>query len=103
MRTGSYAIDTLDKCASWNNADAPTTQLALEVAADCSITIKPITDLSCSDPGAVSGQTKLVPLTGTYNYTYNDLLIRAYYQTTQRIQMLLPTGVNGARCGVKMD
>lgn len=95
--TGSYAIPAYETCATWKTTGA--VMLALEVAADCSITIKPIGDTSCADPGAVSGQPKLVPLTsGNYAYTYNDLLIHAYYTGTKSIRTLLPTTDGGARC-----
>ncbi|PRW59428.1 serine threonine [Chlorella sorokiniana] len=85
-----YKPDIYAKCSSW--ASTPTLQLALEVAGDCSITIRPITDTSCSDPGAVSGQQIIGQAAGTtYQYTYNDLIIRAYYQTSTAIRTQLPT------------
>lgn len=95
--TGAYKPSLYDKCSSW--AGTPTLKLALEVAGDCSITIRPITDLSCSDEGASNTVSALVPrasngngvVSGKYTYTYNDLAIRAYYQTTTTIRSLLPT------------
>jgi len=106
--TGSYAINALDKCASWNSGTAGsiTTKLALEVAPDCSITIKPIGDASCADAGAVASQLALFPRTASangldadskYTYTYNDLLIRAYYTAENKIRTLLPSTDGGAR------
>lgn len=78
-------------CTSW--AGTPTLQLALLVNGDCSITVKPITDESCSDPGAVDGELVVgyKPDT-TYGYSYNDLVIRAYYQTPSAIRSLMPSG-----------
>lgn len=99
VSTGAFAIPAYDTCASWKIA-TPTLKLALEVAGDCSITIKPMADTSCADPGAVNGQTKLVPLSGTYGYTYNDLTIRAYYTSATTIRTLLPSTNGGARCAL---
>ncbi|PRW59245.1 von Willebrand factor type EGF andpentraxin domain-containing 1 Flags: Precursor [Chlorella sorokiniana] len=101
--TGSYAIDMLGKCDL--GIGSPTTKLALEVAADCSITIKPIGYAGCSDPGAVNGVLALFPQTlsqngldalSKYTYTYNDLTIRAYYASETTIRTLLPSTEGGA-------
>lgn len=99
----AFPIPALGACASWKagtigGASPPDLKLALEVAGDCSVTIKPIGDTSCADPGAVAGQTKPAPLSGTYGYTYNNLTMRAYYTSTKTLRMLLPSDAGGARC-----
>lgn len=92
---------------SWNTASA-SLQLSLYVAGDCSITIKPISDKTCSDPGANATALALQPRTGTnaangldvdgkYLYNYNDLVIHAYYSTKTAIRTLLPSTNGGAR------
>lgn len=75
--TGSYLPDAYTQCA-W--VSTTTLQLALAVSGDCSITVRPITSKACADEGQTS------------SYTYNDLLIRAYYYKRTEIRSLLPTG-----------
>lgn len=93
-----YGVPAWQKCATWQSGTV-TLMLALEVAGDCSINIKPIGDDTCSDPGAVLDAFKLTPLTTTekYTYTYNNLVMRAYYTSTTKIRSLLPSTVDGAR------
>ena len=100
-----YVIPAYRDCASWKTSTV-TLQLALEVAGDCSITIRPISDKSCADPGANKTTLALFPRTASqngmdanekYTYTYNDLLIRAYYTSTTTIRTLLPSTDGGAR------
>ena len=82
------------RSCSWKSG-SPTTQLALLINGDCSISIKPITDETCADPGAVAGQKVVgVKPDVTYGYTYNDLIVRAYYQTPSTIRSLMPAGVS---------
>lgn len=100
-RTGatlSYAVPMYDQCASWKTT--PTVKLSLYVNGDCSITIKPIGDPLCADPGAVDGENPLAPMTTAYDYTYNDLVVRAYYASTTSIRTLLPSTDGGARCAL---
>jgi hypothetical protein len=90
--TAAGGVPMWRTCTSW--AGTPTLQLALLVNGDCSISVKPITDESCSDPGAVAGEDVVgVTPAVTYGYTYNDLVIRAYYQTPKAIRSLMPSGV----------
>lgn len=111
VHTGNFLIPAYGQCSTWSagtgtgGADPPSLKLALEVAPDCSITVKPITDTSCADSGAVLANpavNKLYPLNTaqTYAYTYNSLLIRAYYTSTTSIRTLLPSDEAGARYGL---
>lgn len=107
---GSYAIPAYGQCATWTTGTV-TLQLALEVAGDCSITIKPIGDPTCSDPGASLNVAALFPTfkdgneyinglnadTGVYLYDYNTLTMRAYYASTTSISSLLPSSADGKR------
>ena len=102
---GSYAIPAYGQCATWTTGTV-TLQLALEVAGDCSINIKPIGDPTCSDPGANAGATPLFPFIAgqngvtalsKYTYDYNALTMRAYYTTTTSIRSLLPSAADGQR------
>lgn len=105
---GTFPIKIWSTCKSWSQA-TPTLslKLELEVAGDCSINIRPITDKTCSDPGAVEAALALFPRTASangldgqskYTYTYNDLKIRAYYTAADKIRTLLPSTSGGARC-----
>ena len=53
---------------------------------DCSVEASPISDPSCAEPG-----NKL-----DNSYTYADLTMRAYYQTTKTIRSLLPSAADAA-------
>lgn len=97
----TYEIKAYDQCTSWHttpaSGQAAAIQLSVYVNGDCSVTVSPITDTSCADGGAVSGATKLSPLSaGTYGYTYNELLLQAYYATPTSIRSLLPSTNGGA-------
>lgn len=92
-----YGIPAWQTCTTWKTGTIAL-QLVLEVAADCSVSIKPIGDASCADAGAVKDASKLYPYTsGTYGYTYNDLVIHAYYTSATTIRSLLPSTSGGAR------
>lgn len=102
----AFPVPALNACKSWrdgSNGGAPDLKLALAVADDCSVTIQPVGDKTCADPGAVAGTTALFPrLAGLsaadeYLYTYNDLTIRAYYIAAYKIRTLLPSSDGGAR------
>lgn len=96
-----FPIPALSSCTTWKagtKAGPPDLKLALEVAGDCSVDIKPIGDTFCADPLAVAGQAMPAPLSGTYSYSYRNLTMRAYYTSTNRVRMLLPPGDGGARC-----
>lgn len=49
---------------------------------DCSVDILPMSDTTCSEPGADG-------------YSYNGLAINAYYQSRTKIRSLLPTDADG--------
>lgn len=102
----AFPVPALNACKSWregSNGGAPDLKLALAVADDCSVTIQPVGDKTCADPGAVAGTAALFPhLAGLsaadeYLYTYNDLTIRAYYIAANKIRTLLPSSDGGAR------
>ncbi|PSC75114.1 multiple epidermal growth factor-like domains 6 [Micractinium conductrix] len=78
--SGSYEVKAHTKCTSWAQA-APTVrvQLALEVAEDCSIDIKPIADPACADTADATG------------HPYSNIVMRAYYATPTSIRSLLPS------------
>lgn len=107
--SASYAIKPYDQCASWHttpaSGKAATVQLSVLVNGDCSVTISPITDKTCADPGATDTVLALFPRTASingldanekYTYSYNDLLLRAYYTTPTSIRSLLPSDDGGA-------
>lgn len=105
--TTDYRIPAYGQCNSWANAaSAPALMLSVFVNNDCSVTISPIGDKTCSDPGANDGQTPLLPFTdgfygvdqGVYEYTYNDLLMHGYYASLTSIRSLLPADEAGSRC-----
>lgn len=109
LLSSSYAIKPYDQCDSWKAAPASGTaaavQLSLFVNGDCSVTISPISDKTCADPGATTTVLALNPWTantngvdgsGNYKYNYNDLLLRAYYTTPTSIRSLLPSTAGGA-------
>ncbi len=50
---------------------------------DCSVTITPIFDESCSEPGSTT-------------YNYNDLAIQGAYIDSTHIRTMLPTASTGA-------
>ena len=93
---GSYALPAYGQCASWRT-DSVTLQLALTVAGDCSITIRPITDTSCAKEGAVDGGNDPgAPTVSPANtYTYADLVMRAYYATTKTVRSVLSANSDG--------
>lgn len=74
--TGSYLPAVTDTCDGWGS----TLKLALDVEGDCSITVTPITDTSCAEPGATG---------------FNDLVVRAYYTTPTTIRSSLPSNAGG--------
>ena len=84
LAAGNYALPAYASCASWRTGSV-TLQLALAVAGDCSITIRPITDTACSEEGAVTGIR-------SSTYTYNNIVMRAYYTTTKTVRSLMPSG-----------
>ena len=75
----AYQAKAAATCTSWSDATPANRvlQLALTVAGDCSITIRPTTDTACAEQGAVG---------------YNDLTMRAYYATTNTVRSLMPSG-----------
>ncbi|KAI7844392.1 hypothetical protein COHA_002190 [Chlorella ohadii] len=102
----NFPIPLWNTCKSWSTAAGTLDlKLALAVADDCSITIRPISDKSCADSGAVKDVPALFPRTvntnglnadGNYTYTFNDLKIRAYYTSPTTIRTLLPSTNGGA-------
>ena len=106
----AFPIPALGACKSWRDgtkdgASPPDLKLALQVADDCSVTISPVADKTCADPGANAGVEALFPRTngtngldtsGKYSYSYNDLTIRAYYTASNKIRTLLPSSIGGA-------
>ncbi len=108
--SNSYAIAPYKQCASWNSGPpaagtSAALQLSLFVEGDCSVTVSPISDKTCSDPGANTTTAALNPWTastngvdasGNYAYTYNDLLLRGYYTTPKAIRSLLPSDASGS-------
>lgn len=103
-----YRIPIYETCTSWATAaTTPTLQLSVYVSADCAVTIRPIGDPLCADAGATEGEVPLKPLPATpYSYSYNDLVIHAYYATPTSIRTLLPSNSTaGSRhaAGLGMD
>lgn len=106
-----FPIPAVTACKSWRDgtkggANPPDVKLALQVADDCSVTISPISDKTCADPGANAGVEASFPCTpnangldasSKYTFSYNDLTIRAYYTAANKIRTLLPSTVGGAR------
>lgn len=64
----------------------PALLVLLAAPQDCSIVASPITDTSCAEPG-----NKL-----DNSYTYANLQMRAYYQTTKKVRSLLPASGAGS-------
>lgn len=95
---GDYSIPMYRYCSSWatGTSNPLDLKLSLTVAEDCSVTIRPIGDTDCADFGAASAADKLTPLTGNYNYNYNDLKIQAYYTAPGKIRTLLPSNATGS-------
>lgn len=93
---GDYSIPMYRYCTSWTSGSPIALKLSLTVAEDCSVVIRPIGDKTCADFGAASAANKLTPLTGTYNYNYNDLKIQAYYTAPGKIRTLLPSNATGS-------
>lgn len=75
-------------------AATPTLQLSLWVDGTCKVVISPITDKTCSNPLRTDYTFTDAP-PGT-KYSYAQLQMTAYYETTTTIRSLLPMPVGGA-------
>ncbi|KAL4447462.1 hypothetical protein ABPG75_004681 [Micractinium tetrahymenae] len=87
--SGAFEVKAWAKCASWAQASpAIRVQFAMEVAGDCSIDIKPITDPACSDPASSDPASSA-------GYPYSSIRLRAYYTDATTIRSLLPSDAAG--------
>ncbi|KAL4427921.1 hypothetical protein ABPG75_002010 [Micractinium tetrahymenae] len=91
---GTYEVKAYTQCGSWANGGAAgqALQFAFEVAGDCAIDILPITDPTCAEP-----------LSQAAGYSYGELQMRAFYDSTTTIRSLLASDLPTSTYMVGID